>query len=274
MSAPVKKPAAKPARKKPAPKKKKKKIVVTWKHVALAVLLLGLVVAVPYGLAALRGFGAGRGAYVPEGYSGFCLDISHYQEKVDWPNLRLLVDADGRTTRDPEKCERSFRINRVYIKATEGESIKDKLFHDHWEGAASVGMRRGAYHFYIASKDPAKQAANYVSLVGALHPSDLPPVVDVEDQSVRRNTDKAKFNRDLKAFLDILETTYGRRPWIYTNESFLKDYLDDDIVGDYTMWIARYSRLKPSYKDWKFWQFTDRALVSGIPEPVDLSVIK
>lgn len=268
--------SARPAarKKKPASRKKKRKSVeVTWKHVALTVLVLSAVVLMP---SAVSRFGRliGGGAYVPEGYSGFCLDVSHYQEKIDWGNLRLLVDGANRMTRDVEKAERSYPVNRVYIKATEGEGTKDKLFRDHWNGAAEAGLRRGAYHFYIASRDPLKQAANYISVVGQLHVSDLPPVLDVEAQSVRRNTDKEKLNKDLRIFLEAIEKHYGRRPYIYTNESFLKDYLDDDLVENYPLWIARYSRLKPSTKEWKMWQFTDRAHVCGIAEPVDLSVLK
>lgn len=268
--------AAKPVAKKKRPaarKKKKKTIEITWKHVVVVLAVLFLVAVLPSSIK-LLGRIAGGGAYVPEGYSGFCLDVSHYQEKVDWADLRVLVDESGRITKDVDKAERSFLINRVYIKATEGESTQDKLFQSHWDGAASAGLRRGAYHFFIASKDPSKQADNYIALVGPLHPSDLPPVVDVEAQSVRRNTDKAKLNKDLRTLLEALEKNYGRRPWIYTNESFLKDYLDEELVDDYPLWIARYSRLKPTNKDWKLWQFTDRAHVSGIAQPVDLSVIK
>jgi len=271
MAKTVRKPSGK--RKPSRRKKKRKAITVTSKHVAIIVALLVCAVALPYGIS-LIGSVTGLGSYVPEGYSGFCLDVSHYQEKIDWSNLRLLVDTKGRITRDVERAERSYLINKVYIKATEGESIKDKLFLQHWNGAAQAGLRRGAYHFYIASKDPLKQAQNFISLVGPLHSSDLPPVVDVEAQSVRRNTDKDKLNADLRVFLKKIEETYGKRPWIYTNESFLKDYLDEELVEEYTMWIARYSRLKPSNKDWKYWQFTDRAHICGIPEPVDLSVIK
>jgi GH25 family lysozyme M1 (1,4-beta-N-acetylmuramidase) len=30
----------------------------------------------------------------------------------------------------------------------------------------------------------------------------------------------------------------------------------------------------PVHRDWTYWQFTDRALVYGMPAPVDLSVMK
>ena len=75
-------------------------------------------------------------------------------------------------------------------------------------------------------------------------------------------------------WLETVEKHYKRRPIVYTSDSFLKDWLDEEISENYPIWIARYSDREPQFNDWVFWQFTDKAAVFGIPSPCDLSVVR
>ena len=72
-----------------------------------------------------------------------------------------------------------------------------------------------------------------------------------------------------------MEKHYGRKPIVYTSDSFARDILSSDITAQYPMWIARYNKKEPRFADWAMWQFTEEAVVYGANGGyVDLSVIK
>ena len=54
--------------------------------------------------------------------------------------------------------------------------------------------------------------------------------------------------------------------------SFAKDCLSREITDNYPVWIAHYGRDLPSFEGWRWWQFTDKAVVKGVPGRVDLNV--
>ncbi|MBR4755309.1 MAG: hypothetical protein IK076_00030 [Bacteroidales bacterium] len=54
----------------------------------------------------------------------------------------------------------------------------------------------------------------------------------------------------------------------------MKDYLNKEIREGYPVWVAHYEKDSPAHEGWTFWQFTDRAVVKGVPGKVDLSVTK
>ena len=119
------------------------------------------------------------GAKIP--HMSFCLgiDISHYQKEIQWDSLRVLTDGSGRTIRSKSHAKDIRPVSFVFIKATEGSSMKDKHFKMHWKSAKKSGIRRGAYHFFRSSKDPELQAKSFIRTVGKLDESDLPPVLDI-----------------------------------------------------------------------------------------------
>ena len=232
-----------------------------------------LCIAISAGIAAVMMFkDTEMGASVPKGSYQFAVDISKYQKDVNWDSLMVVTDASGRTVRDIGKAASIHRVRYVMIKATEGERHVDRLFCDHWEKSAAAGYGRGAYHFYRSSKPADKQAGNFIRTVGALRHSDLAPVLDVE--TVHRGCSREQLNEGLKVWLETVERHYRRKPIIYTSDSFLKDWICPEIVENYPVWIARYSDREPEFRNWVFWQFTDRAAVFGIPSDCDLSVVR
>ena len=94
-----------------------------------------------------------KGSPVPNGYYCYGIDISRYQADIEWEKLKVLTDAHGRTTNSINLAKDIRNISYVFIKATEGNSLKDKYFKRHWENAGKCGIRRGAYHFFRSSKD-------------------------------------------------------------------------------------------------------------------------
>lgn len=192
----------------------------------------------------------------PGGFDVHGIDISHYQEDVDWERLR---NATIKTA----------PIRFVFIKATEGTSLIDENFNHNFYQAKENGFVRGAYHFFIPGADPVKQANFFLKQVN-LEPGDFPPVLDVEKKG---NLTKEELQKAVKIWLDIVEEKYKVKPILYTGYKFKMSYLGDSLFCDYPYWIAHYYVEKLEYKGkWSFWQHTDLGKVGGINGPVDCNI--
>lgn len=77
----------------------------------------------------------------------------------------------------------------------------------------------------------------------------------------------------MKVWLDRVEKHYQVKPILYTSYKFKTRYLNDSLFNSYPYWIAHYYVDSVEYQgEWKFWQHTDVASISGIPESVDLNI--
>ncbi len=200
--------------------------------------------------------GAMREATYPEGYDIRGLDISHYQESVNWEQLR-----NASLNNDP--------IRFIIIKATEGKGLLDDNFNENFYYSKKNGFIRGAYHFFVPGVDARKQAEFFLRQVH-LEEGDLPPVLDVEKKG---KLSEKQLKKDVKTWLDIVEKKYRVKPIIYTGYKFKMKYLDDKVFDEYPYWIAHYYVDKLKYKgDWKLWQHTDYGKVPGIEGPVDCNI--
>ncbi|MGN0201651.1 MAG: GH25 family lysozyme [Candidatus Cryptobacteroides sp.] len=212
------------------------------------------------------------GAKVPPGEWRYGIDISNNNEgRIVWDSLFVMTDSRMRTVRDPYKAKEIRPVSFVFIKATEGASFKDKSFERNWLEAGRSGIKRGAYHFFRSSKDGKAQARNFIGSVPKLRHSDLPPVLDIE--ALHKGCSKSKLNEEALKWLREVEKHYGRKPIVYTNVSFAKDCLSKEITESYPVWIAHYGKDRPDFEGWRWWQFTDRAVVKGVDGKVDLNVM-
>lgn len=192
----------------------------------------------------------------PEGYDVHGIDISHYQETINWERLRNASLGPS-------------PIRFVFIKATEGVSIIDENFNENFYEARQNDFVRGAYHFFAPDVDARKQARFFLKQVH-LEPGDLPPVLDVE--TVGKLT-TPQLKKAVKTWLDIVEEKYGVKPILYTGYKFKLHYLNDPVFDEYPYWIAHYYVDKLSYKGaWRFWQHTDCGKVDGIRGHVDCNI--
>lgn len=213
------------------------------------------------------------GAKVPPGEWRYGIDISHHNGgRIVWDSLYVLTDRRGRTIRDIHEAYDIKPVSFVFIKATEGVSMVDKDFSRNWKEAGRSGLKRGAYHFFRSSKDGAAQAELFIRTVGDLRFKDLPPVLDIE--SIHRGGSRKRLNEEALKWLKVIESHYGKKPIVYSGVSFATDFLDKEITGNYPVWIAHYEKDQPSFEGWTWWQFTDRAVVKGVPGLVDLSVTR
>lgn len=196
------------------------------------------------------------GIPIPEGYSIHGIDVSRYQNIINWQLVK-------------EMYVQGIAIDFAFIKATEGNGDVDQHFKRNWRKAKEAGVTRGAYHFFLATKDGTVQARNFIKQV-KFSPGDLPPVVDVEQTY---GVSKELLQQRLKAWLYAAELAYGVKPIIYTNVDFYKKYLSGEF-DDYPLWAAHY--LQPTAprisRDWHFWQHSERGKVNGISATVDFNV--
>ena len=261
-------PAKRPRRKKRKPKKVN---IGVWTAVGIAASVI-LALAVMF-ISQGGGGGHETGAKVPPGDWRYGIDISHHNAgDIVWDSLYVLTDKRGKTIRDHHLAKDIRPVSFVFIKATEGVSMVDKDFKRNWQDAGRSGLRRGAYHFFRSSKDGEAQARLFIKTVGDLRFKDLPPVLDIE--TIHRGGSMKKLNEEALKWLETIEGYYGKKPIVYTGSSFARDWLSKRITDNYPVWIAHYEKDRPDFDGWIFWQFTDKAVVKGVPGPVDLSVMK
>lgn len=261
-------PAKRPRRKKRKPRKVN---IGVWTAVGIAASVI-LALAVMF-ISQGGGGGHETGAKVPPGDWRYGIDISHHNAgDIVWDSLYVLTDKRGKTIRDHHLAKDIRPVSFVFIKATEGVSMVDKDFKRNWQDAGRSGLRRGAYHFFRSSKDGVAQARLFIKTVGDLRFKDLPPVLDIE--TIHRGGSMKKLNEEALKWLETIEGHYGKKPIVYTGSSFARDWLSKRITDNYPVWIAHYEKDRPDFDGWIFWQFTDKAVVKGVPGPVDLSVMK
>jgi lysozyme len=175
------------------------------------------------------------------------LDISHYQEHADWKRVR------------------SNGFEFVFVKASEGVSGGDRMFHTHRSGAKMAGLYVGAYHFFHPKHDPSAQAQFFMRTVGMPAPLDLPMVMDWE------TTDNMPSAADRESGLLFLKTLHAltmRVPIIYGSPYFLQELALDQRFAKYRLWIAHYGTDCPlvprPWAEWTFHQTSDRYPLPGI----------
>ncbi len=196
------------------------------------------------------------GISLPIGYSIHGIDVSNHQAYIYWPGVKQMA-ADG------------IKIEFAFIKATEGLNDTDKQFKHNWQAAKELGIARGAYHYFLATKSGKDQAQNFIKNVTLAH-GDLPPVLDVEDLY---GVTPAVMRARVKEWLQTVEAAYHVRPIIYSFADFYNNNLGREFK-DYPLWVAHYiEQSRPKIKrDWLFWQHSDAGKVNGVTNKVDFDV--
>lgn len=196
------------------------------------------------------------GISIPDDYMIHGIDVSKYQETIAWD---LVKDMQVR----------NVKLGFAFIKATEGIENTDPQFGRNWKRSKQAGIIRGAYHFFLTTKDGRLQAENFINTVD-LDIGDLPPVVDVEQTY---GVSSIVFKKELKEWLDIVETHYKVKPIIYTNVDFYSRHLGKDF-NNYPLWAAHYFQYDAPRieRNWAFWQYSEEGRVNGILSKVDFNV--
>lgn len=181
------------------------------------------------------------------------MDVSHWQGLIDWQKVK----EDG--------------IRFVYVKATEGITIKDPLFEQNVRGAKQAGLLVGAYHFarFYTNQTAAAECKHFLT-ESSFHTLDLPLVLDLEtDQGLAPDelTDCAL------EFCKEVQKESPNKPLIYTSTEFAKHHLTREL-NKFPLWIAHFGVNEPGengiWTSWHVFQYTNTGTVAGVRGNVDL----
>lgn len=203
---------------------------------------------------------------VPSGIQG--TDVSGWQTYLNWTSL----------------WNQGSRF--AYVKASEGNSIRNDLFQQQYTGAGAVGMYRGAYHFAIPTRDSsgATQADYFIANGGgwSADGKTLPGLLDVENNPYPSlygdacygftQTEMVDWIRD---FSNRYKSRTGRLPAIYTNYYWWVDCTGNSTAfNDHPLHIAAYDTTSPrvpsGWSTFDLWQYTD----AGFAEQIDANVYR
>lgn len=190
------------------------------------------------------------------------IDVSSWDPFIDWQEVR------------------NQDIRFAIMKSTEGLDYFSKHFTEQWEGAKSVGILRGSYHYLHAAQDGAKQADFFLSKVD-VQDGDLPPCLDIEGTNNDGATN-SQFIGNAQKWLERVEEKTGRIPIVYSTASFLREKLTGNNgkpppwAHKYPTWVAQYFNshsadaggqpTQPAgWGDWVIWQYSgDHKTLGGI----------
>src|SRR5574344_140672 len=207
------------------------------------------------------------------------IDISKYQHEIgrkryaiSWNRLRII--HLGTISKKKVNGNVDDPISFIYIKSTQGISLRNKYYVRDYVQARRHGFRCGSYHFFSTYSNPVRQA-HFFLRHSVLRSGDFPPVLDVEpthEQIVKMGGTSVLLNHIL-IWMNIVERRVGVRPILYVSQLFVNRYLANApvIKNRYMVWIARYGEYKPDVK-LIYWQLCPDGNVRGIKGKVDINV--
>jgi lysozyme len=190
----------------------------------------------------------------------------------------IIVDlSNNNPSVDFERLARVPGLVGVYLKASEGETYRDRTFAERRRQANAAGLRVGAYH-YARRRDPAAEAANFVGAVGGeLGRRDLRPVLDAEDPRTAGHA----WDPWARAWNAAVRRRLGVWPGFYSYPWWIGQLRARTPIGGF-LWLASYGRndgTEHPYRvpaPWKraaLHQFSSRARVAGVAGECDLSTV-
>lgn len=207
------------------------------------------------------------------------IDIARYQHgtgrkkyPIRWDRLRIT--HVGRKASRNVSGVADYPISFIYIKSTEGTSVRNRFYADDYRQARKRGIPAGAYHFFSTQSSGAAQAHFFIRNT-RFSQGDLPPVLDVEpsDAQIQRMGGAERLFAHVRAWLTAVHHRTGVRPILYISQMFVNKYLPlaPDLKRDYRVWIARYGEYKPDIR-LTYWQLCPDGRVAGIRGDVDINV--
>ena len=202
------------------------------------------------------------------------------------------IDVSGWTASPDWGAVSNQGVKFVFVKASENTSV-DANFTQHWQGSKSVGMLRGAYHFFHPEANHSAQQANaFIQAIGA-DQGELPPVLDLEQVYVTGSPialpSGAAMLAIIKQWLDPVESAFGRKPMIYASAFFLNQQgINASWLNNYPLWVAQYPyapgtnaeytsasampaptsgmpQQPAGFQPWTFWQYSSKGQLAGFP---------
>ena len=180
------------------------------------------------------------------------LDVSSHQLNVNWQ----------------QAWNQGARF--AYVKATEATSYRNPYYRQQYDGSATTGMIRGAYHFAIPNVSSGAAQANYFVNNGGGWSSDgrtLPPLLDIEYNPYPElgdtcyNMSPSRMVSWIRDFSNTIKVRTGRLPMIYTTTDWWKTCTGDSrAFADHPLHLASYADspgpLPSGWSSYTVWQYS------------------
>lgn len=164
-------------------------------------------------------------------------------------------------------------IQIVYIKASQGTSIKDPYFDINYENAKANGLKVGFYHFLSATNEQeAKQEATFFATVISGKEPDCKLAMDYEQFN---GVGKEEINNISKVFLENVKRLTQKEVIIYSDLYNAQNTFGSELSNNYQLWLAYYGNYNNLYNinsNWNYWsgvQYEDSGYINGINGYVD-----
>jgi len=177
------------------------------------------------------------------------IDLSHHQSDVEWEKLS------------------KHKPNFIFFKATEGVTHIDTKYSQNYDNARKEGIIVGTYHFFSYKSSGRAQAEHFLS-VAKYQAGDLPLVLDAE--YARYMPSSAIVTKELIDFMKTVTQKTGKKPIVYCNYKFYKQYLERELKNEHMLWICDFKN-EPN-GNWHFWQATDQFKIAGVRGTVDFNI--
>lgn len=191
---------------------------------------------------------------------------------IHWDRLRIT--GLGPKAAKTVQGEINYPVSFVFIKCTQGTSIKSNYYAADLAAAKRHGIPAAPYHFF-SHKSKGTAQARYFLKYARISQATMPPMLDVEPtpQQVKAMGGEQAMFREMLAWLQMVERESGRRPVLYVSQTFVVKYMSHAPAAllDYDVWIARYGEYRP-YVKLLLWQLTPFGRVEGITGDVDINV--
>ena len=191
---------------------------------------------------------------------------------INWNDLRIT--HLGTLSKKTISGDVNYKISFIYIKSTEGKSVKNNYYLVDYKAARAHGYKVGTYHFFSTKTTGAEQAMFFLKNSRYQY-GDFPPVLDVEPTAgqIRQIGGTKAMFAHIRKWLNMVEQAYGVKPILYVSQTFVNKYLPaaPDLMKNYNVWIARYGMYRPNV-NLVYWQLCPDGRVKGINTEVDINV--
>ena len=183
------------------------------------------------------------------------IDVSDWQGYIDYSQVK------------------NSGIDVVYIKASQGNSIKDPYFEINYENAKANNLKIGFYHFLTATTvEEADQQATFFASVISGKQADCKLAMDYEQFD---GIDTQLINQIAMAFMQKVEELTKKQVIIYSDLYNSESTFNSELASQGELWLAYYGdyrNLENVNSSWNTFigvQYTDQGNVAGINGNVD-----
>lgn len=196
------------------------------------------------------------------------VDVSYHNKSINWDAVR----ADGI----------DFAIIRLGYRGWETGILHDDVcFEQNLRGAKAAGLKVGVYVYSTAvnAAEALEEASLVLSLLNGF-PLDMPVYFDTEQSGEYPDGRADKLSKTrryeiITSFCRAIEDG-GYLSGVYSGQNYLKNHVAVSTFPTSSLWLASYTvqnKLPDFPYAYDLWQFTDRAVVSGIRGVADLSAV-